>query len=126
VALAEGKSLEQAVRFANAAAALSVTKLGAQPSVPSRTEIESILNRSYLLSSNAQSKLNSTILTHTEKRVLQLVAEEKTNEEISGQLSISRRTVEYHISSIFRKLDVDTRVGAVMEGIKNGIVKLYE
>ena len=34
VALAEGKTLEEAVRFANAAAALSVTKLGAQPSAP--------------------------------------------------------------------------------------------
>lgn len=44
VALAEGKSLEQAVRFANAAAALSVTKLGAQPSVPRREEIERMLN----------------------------------------------------------------------------------
>ena len=40
VALAEGKSLRQAVCFANAAAALSVTRLGAQPSAPTRTEIE--------------------------------------------------------------------------------------
>ncbi|MEI7729840.1 MAG: ribokinase [Verrucomicrobiota bacterium] len=40
VALAEGRSLDAAVRFANAAAALSVTKLGAQPSAPRRPEIE--------------------------------------------------------------------------------------
>lgn len=40
VAVAEGKSLEEAVRFANAAAALSVTRLGAQPSIPGRDEIE--------------------------------------------------------------------------------------
>jgi ribokinase len=43
VALAEGVALTQAVRFANAAAALSVTKLGAQPSAPSRAEIEGFL-----------------------------------------------------------------------------------
>ena len=43
VALAEGKALPDAVRFANAAAAISVTCLGAQPSAPSRTEIESFL-----------------------------------------------------------------------------------
>ncbi len=43
VALAEGQPLLDAVRFANAAAALSVTKLGAQPSAPARTEIESSL-----------------------------------------------------------------------------------
>lgn len=40
VALAEARPLSEAVRFANAAAALSVTKLGAQPSAPSRQEIE--------------------------------------------------------------------------------------
>ena len=36
VALAEGHGLLEAVRFANAAAALSVTRLGAQPSAPRR------------------------------------------------------------------------------------------
>jgi ribokinase len=40
VALAEGLSLVEAVRFANAAAAISVTRMGAQPSAPSRKEIE--------------------------------------------------------------------------------------
>ena len=43
VSLAEGKPLEQVVRFANAAAALSVTKLGVQPSAPKRTEINKML-----------------------------------------------------------------------------------
>jgi ribokinase len=43
VAVAEGKSLQEASVFANAAAALSVTKLGAQPSVPTRAEIEDFL-----------------------------------------------------------------------------------
>ncbi|MFA6560833.1 MAG: ribokinase [Verrucomicrobiia bacterium] len=43
VALAEDKPLPAAVRFANAAAALSVTKLGAQPSAPTRKEIEKFL-----------------------------------------------------------------------------------
>lgn len=43
VALAEGKALQEAVTFANAAAALSVTKLGAQPSAPTRQEIDAFL-----------------------------------------------------------------------------------
>jgi ribokinase len=42
VALAECSPLPKAVRFANAAAALSVTKLGAQPSAPTREEIQRI------------------------------------------------------------------------------------
>lgn len=40
VALAEGKPLVEAARFASAAAALSVTRLGAQPSLPRRDEIQ--------------------------------------------------------------------------------------
>jgi len=43
VALAEKKSLNDALRFANAAAAISVTKLGAQPSAPQRGEVELLL-----------------------------------------------------------------------------------
>jgi ribokinase len=39
VALAEKKNIWEAVRFANAAAALSVTRLGAQPSAPIRNDI---------------------------------------------------------------------------------------
>jgi ribokinase len=43
VALAEGKSLLDAARFASAAAAISVTRLGAQTSAPKRNEIEQLL-----------------------------------------------------------------------------------
>ncbi|MFH0991918.1 MAG: ribokinase [bacterium] len=43
VAVGEKQEIRSAIRFANAAAALSVTKLGAQPSAPSRNEIESLI-----------------------------------------------------------------------------------
>lgn len=45
VALGEGRPLREAVRFANAAAAISVTRPGAQPSAPTRAEIERLLRR---------------------------------------------------------------------------------
>ena len=45
VALAEQRPLKEAVRFASAAAALSVTRVGAQPSIPRRTEIEALINK---------------------------------------------------------------------------------
>jgi ribokinase len=45
VALAEGRSFAEAARFANAAAALSVTKMGAQLSAPGRAEIDDLLRR---------------------------------------------------------------------------------
>jgi ribokinase len=44
VALGEGRAPADAIRFANAAAAISVTRLGAQPSAPTRREIESLLS----------------------------------------------------------------------------------
>jgi ribokinase len=40
VALAEGQPMEAALRFANMAAALSITRLGAQASLPTRGEVE--------------------------------------------------------------------------------------
>jgi ribokinase len=43
VALAEGKRAVDAVRFACAAAAISVTRRGAGPSMPNRAEIEALL-----------------------------------------------------------------------------------
>ena len=42
-ALADGESLEQAARLAAAAAALSTTRAGAQPSLPTRAEVEEFL-----------------------------------------------------------------------------------
>ncbi len=43
VALAEGRPIGESLRFANAAAALSVTKLGAQASIPSRADVDAFL-----------------------------------------------------------------------------------
>ncbi len=43
VALAEGRSLPDALRFANAAAAISVTRAGAQASIPTRAETDAFL-----------------------------------------------------------------------------------
>lgn len=43
VALAEGQELEEALRFANAAGGLSVTRVGAQASIPTRQEVDRLL-----------------------------------------------------------------------------------
>ena len=44
VALAEGRTLAEAVRWGNATGALATTKLGAQPSLPTRQELEALLS----------------------------------------------------------------------------------
>lgn len=43
VALSEGKSIEEAVTFANASSSLAVMKKGAQSSIPSREEVEKLI-----------------------------------------------------------------------------------
>jgi ribokinase len=43
VALAEGQPVVEGARFANAAAAISVTRLGAQSSAPNRAEVDAFL-----------------------------------------------------------------------------------
>ncbi|PEC58904.1 MULTISPECIES: response regulator transcription factor [Bacillus cereus group] len=63
-------------------------------------------------------------LTSQEKSILQLMSEGKTNKDISKDLLISSRTVENHVSSILRKLDVSCRVGAVVKGIKRGLISI--
>jgi len=49
VALAEGAPLDHALRFANAAAAISVTRLGAQASAPARPEVDAFLEANPVL-----------------------------------------------------------------------------
>jgi DNA-binding NarL/FixJ family response regulator len=47
-------------------------------------------------------------LTDRERRVLELMAEGRTNRGISGELFISERAVERHVTAIFSKLDLPT------------------
>jgi DNA-binding CsgD family transcriptional regulator len=49
-------------------------------------------------------------LSRTERAVAELLAEGLTNAEIAERLYVSRRTVESHVSSAYRKLGVTNRV----------------
>ncbi|NMD71439.1 response regulator transcription factor [Bacillus sp. DNRA2] len=75
-----------------------------------------------LLSNRTLLKDHHHQLTMTEIEILQLISQERKNHEIAKQLSMSKRTVEYHITSIFQKLDVDSRVGAIMKGTQKGLI----
>jgi DNA-binding NarL/FixJ family response regulator len=49
-------------------------------------------------------------LTHREIEVARLVVDRKTNHEIATELFLSQKTVETHLSNIFNKTGVATRV----------------
>lgn len=68
--------------------------------------------------------LHREALTGREVEVLQLLADGKSNKEISTALSISEATVKSHLGNIFRKLDVLSRTEAVTTASKCGLIKL--
>jgi DNA-binding NarL/FixJ family response regulator len=59
---------------------------------------------SHLLNRRNRTAPSLANLTASERRVLQLVAESRTNREIAAELFISIRTVEHHRSNICAKL----------------------
>jgi len=64
------------------------------------------------------------ILTNRETEVLGLVAQGFLNKEIAYKLSISERTVQFHLKSVFTKLDVSSRTEAVTKALKSALISL--
>jgi DNA-binding CsgD family transcriptional regulator len=65
---------------------------------------------------------NPVGLTARELDVLALVCEGLRNAEIAQRLVVSGKTVDHHVSSILRKLDVHTRGEASAQALKLGLV----
>lgn len=64
------------------------------------------------------------LLTNREYEVLILIAEGMNNKDIADSLFISEKTVKNHVSSIFKKLELNDRVQAAIFAYKNNIKKL--
>ena len=63
-------------------------------------------------------------LSDREVEVVKLMAEGTANKEIAVSLHISESTVKTHIQTIFQKLGVSDRTGAVTQAIRKGIIRL--
>jgi DNA-binding CsgD family transcriptional regulator len=68
-------------------------------------------------------KSNPAQLTDRELDVIQLLKDGMQNKEIAARLFISPKTVYHHVSSIFFKLEVNSRAKAVKEAINLEIIK---
>lgn len=62
---------------------------------------------------------NLDLLTNAERRVLFLVTDGRANGDIASELFVSKRTVESHLASLYRKLGVSTRIALTHIGAAN-------
>jgi DNA-binding NarL/FixJ family response regulator len=62
-------------------------------------------------------------LTPREREVLQLIAEGKTNKEISAMLAMSVKTVESHRRNLMIKLDIHETASLVRHAIRIGLIQ---
>jgi two-component system, NarL family, response regulator YdfI len=84
-------------------------------------EISSIIFGSKREPEQRDNSFNAGI-TERELFVLQAVARGCTSKEIASDMGISERTVKAHLTSIYSKLNVDSRSGAVAVAIEKGII----
>ena len=61
-------------------------------------------------------------LSRRESVVLQELANGKRNKEIATAMSITERTVKYHITSVFQKMKVKNRTEAVRLAVEKGMI----
>lgn len=106
-ALATG---QPALAVSEARAALSVLdKLGATHDA----DIAAALLRSWGAVGRSVPR-GAGILTRREQEILRLLVEGYSNQEIAGQLYISRKTVAHHVSSVLEKLGLRNRAQAAV------------
>jgi DNA-binding NarL/FixJ family response regulator len=63
-------------------------------------------------------------LSQKEIEFLQLVCSEMAYKQIADAMNVGIRAVDYYRDELFKKLNVETRVGLVLFAIKNGYYKL--
>ena len=65
------------------------------------------------------SNANQTVLTRREMEILSVLKSGAKNEEIATKLFISPHTVKTHLYTIYRKIQVNNRLQAVIWASKN-------
>ena len=88
--------------------------------------MKKVLNRLRAPVEEASTQTSSEVLSDREMEVLRLAATGMSNMEIANSLTLSVRTVQTHLRSIFNKLGVGSRSEAIVYGLKKGWLTLEE
>ena len=75
-----------------------------------------------LVTDVARPRGRTGLLSPRERGVLRLVAAGLSNRQIGKTLSISERTVKFHVTAIFNKLGADNRAQAVALAAERGLL----
>jgi DNA-binding NarL/FixJ family response regulator len=89
-----------------------------QPAVAAR-----VLDRFAQMSRSSRAN-DAEALSSRELDVLARLGKGLANKQIAAQLSVSENTVKTHLASIFQKLGVNDRTGAVTAALQRGLIKL--
>ena len=72
--------------------------------------------------SSAEAAREVSDLTRREREILQLVAEGHSNAKLAKMLWVTEQTVKFHLSNVYRKLDVSNRTEAARWAQVNGLL----
>ena len=75
-----------------------------------------------LFNTNGVNTTRTETLSDRELEVLGLVAEGLSNREVAERLYLAPTTVRDHVQSLMRKLDVRSRTGAAVAGLRMGLL----
>lgn len=67
----------------------------------------------------ARPSVSGPQFTSREEEVLHLLAAGRSNDEMAAELSVTERTVRYHLHNIYRKIDADTRNQAIVWAVRH-------
>lgn len=71
-----------------------------------------------------EAEKNSLKLSMRELAFLRLAGSDKTYKEIAREMNLSERTIDGYREALFQKLHVQSRVGMVLEALKQDLIKL--
>jgi DNA-binding NarL/FixJ family response regulator len=103
----------------------AVRRLAAGEQLLSQQEvIEALRYLTRVRESNREAQLASARLTPREREVLKALAEGSSDKEIAQQLHVGVGTVHSHVTNILSKLEVSSRLQALVFAVRHGLVTI--